>query len=85
MLYGSVAEAKETASSDIDLFILVGDDRQRSRVSGAIGDMQKLAIQRYGNVLSANVMTIGEFNNPSNRSLLAAVSRGIVVFDHENP
>ncbi len=85
VLFGSIAEGRETSSSDIDLFILVENDRQRSRVSGAIGDMQKLAIQRYGNVLSANVMTIKEFNDPSSKSFLSAISRGTVVFEHENP
>ncbi|MEW6723021.1 MAG: nucleotidyltransferase domain-containing protein [Candidatus Micrarchaeota archaeon] len=79
VLFGSVAEGNEKPSSDIDLFLLVADTSKQKFMSDLARDYNHYFVQRYGNNLSANILTEKDLTDPKNKKFLESVSRGIVI------
>lgn len=78
-LFGSVPEGRETPESDIDLLIVVKDEKGRLKIQNTISTLGETCLKVYGNSLSAHVFTLGETNKPQHRQLLEAVSKGILM------
>lgn len=81
VIYGSVAEGRELPNSDIDLFILVEDEKERKDVMSFLPSLSNNCLQSYGNKLSPNIFTCEDYSNPKNKKFLESVSRGITVFE----
>ena len=79
-LFGSVARGTERPDSDIDLFVEVGSDRDRSMIREKVADLWLHGARVYGNPISAIVLTTAERKKPSNPKLIADIIReGIPV------
>lgn len=79
VLFGSIPEGRETEESDIDLFLLVGIEKEKKQAlehAFKIADKYK---ERYGNPLSPHILTEREANAPGNRRLMENVNRGLVI------
>ena len=59
ILFGSVARKEEKPDSDIDLLIIV---KNRKPIQNLIYDKQKYFIEKYGNILQAQIFTKKQFN-----------------------
>lgn len=63
ILFGSVAQRKEKFNSDVDLLIVT---KNKSWTESAIAANQETFSKRFGNVLSAHIMTENEFKRKRN-------------------
>ncbi len=81
VIYGSIAEGRELPNSDIDLFVLVRDNRSRESLSSYFTTFSGLFITIFGNTLSLNIFTESDLKNPKNKKFVENVSKGIVVFE----
>lgn len=77
IVFGSIAESRETPGSDIDLFILINRDVKKNilQIVSKLGDE---FIRRYGNMLSARIHTVEEFKK-LNKNLVENINKGIKV------
>lgn len=76
-LFGSVAQHKERPGSDVDLFVLVANGREKQRVKNALHALNGRFLQLYGNPLSPYVLTVREFEHPANPFLMENIKKGI--------
>lgn len=77
VLFGSVAEGKETERSDIDVFILVKDSAHKKAALKQALSVSGRYEELYGNALSPVIMTGAETKR--NSKLLKNIERGIVI------
>jgi len=61
VLFGSMANATETMTSDLDLFVLVGQDEQKEQLQIEFDDLS-FDLQIYSTVLSPYILTVFEFH-----------------------
>lgn len=80
-LFGSVAEGRETPESDIDLLIVVANEKGKREIEGTISSLNETCLKLYGNPISAHVFTQKELKKPLHRKLLEAVSKGILLLE----
>jgi len=59
ILFGSIARKEERPNSDIDLLIIT---KNRRSIQNLIYDEQKYFIEKYGNVIMAQIFTRKQFN-----------------------
>lgn len=82
ILFGSVAEGRELPESDIDLFILVENEKDRMNVIWALDNsLNILCPRRYGNKLNPHIFTTKDMKNPRNKKFLENVMKGIRVIE----
>ena len=62
-LFGSIPRKKENPNSDIDILIISED---KSKITEAIAKNQEYISGRFGNVISAHIMTEQEFKKKKN-------------------
>lgn len=78
-VFGSLAEGRETPSSDIDLFVVIENEEARKPVLEKLTKLADICMQAYGNALSLTVMTIKETTSLKNQKLVEAARKGISV------
>ncbi len=83
ILFGSVAEGRELPESDIDLFVLIVSEKSRGSVQSAIGALNELCLQKYGNILSLYVLTPDEMKKQK-KFYESMLLKGVIVIDNEN-
>lgn len=81
IIFGSIAEGKELPNSDIDLFVLVENEKNRKDISRTIDNLDHTCLRRYGNNLSAHIFTIKDLDNPKNRKFSEYIKNGIMVIE----
>lgn len=81
ILFGSVAESRELPESDIDLFILVVNEKGREAAISAIDNLNIVCLKRYGNKLNAHIFTERDMKNPKHKKFLENVMKGIRVIE----
>ncbi len=81
ILFGSVAEGREIPESDIDLFILVENEKDREAALSAIDNLNIACLKRYGNKLNAHIFTERDMKNPKHKKFLENVMKGIRVIE----
>lgn len=80
IIFGSVAERREEAGSDIDLLVVTKNDDQKIMLSKLVEPLSQLCIVRYGNMLSSYIITEKESKLQPNSNILSdAESKGIVI------
>jgi len=80
IIFGSIANGSDLASSDIDLFILVASEADREEALRNITKLANLCISKYGNKLSPIIFTVADSKASKNKKLLEEISKGRVVF-----
>lgn len=83
IIYGSIAEGKDIPGSDIDLFILVEDEKERKDIVHALSSLNSECLNLYGNKISPSIFTVYEYRNPhaKNKTFLENVKKGIRVIE----
>lgn len=86
IIFGSVAEGRELSNSDIDLFILVEDEKTKKKIVSELPNMPRyfITLKKYGNKLSPLIMSKSEYHKSKNKKLLENIRKGIVVIENEN-
>jgi predicted nucleotidyltransferase len=80
VLYGSVAKGMEAPNSDIDLFILVGNEMNKKKVQNVVDDLSIKCLDAYGNRLEAYILTDKEWAQKKDLSVLHEVEKGIKIY-----
>lgn len=75
-LFGSVAIRKEMFNSDIDVLIISQD---KSKIKGIISKNQESFSKKFGNVISAHIMTESEFNSKRNTAFVRDILESYIL------
>lgn len=70
ILYGSVARGKEQPNSDIDLFILVNNEKNKELAAELVHKLNISLLPRYGNVISELIYSREEWKLKKNSKIL---------------
>lgn len=79
VLFGSVAKRKERPDSDIDLFVLVKGEAEKTIVEQALELLGILCLEKFGHPLSPYLRTRGEIKARRQLKLDAEIGSGIVL------
>ena len=86
ILYGSVTKGTEKHNSDIDLFILVKNEKDKEAIAEAIKALNYNLIPFYGNVISALIYSEREWKLKKEIEILKQIdTEGEVILDKEKP
>ncbi len=84
ILYGSVTKGTEKHNSDIDLFILVKNEKDKEAIAEAINTLNFSLIPFYGNVISALTYSQKEWHLKKEGEILKHIdTEGEVILDKE--
>ncbi len=81
ILFGSVAEGRELPESDIDLFILVENEKGRKNTLSSMDYQNNLFLQKYGNKLNMQIFTPDDMKSPKNKRFIENIMKGIRVIE----
>ncbi len=76
VLFGSIAQKKEELNSDIDLLIIT---QNKSEANEIIAKKQKLFIKKFGNVISAYIMTKNEFKRKRSTAFVKDLLKNYIL------
>ena len=77
-LFGSIAMKKERLDSDIDILVITQD---KSKINEIIAKNQEVFSKQFGNVVSAHIMTEGEFNRKRNTPLVKDILESHILIE----
>ena len=80
ILFGSVSNGAEEHNSNIDVFILVKNQKQKEAIAPSIEELSNKCLERYGNVLSPYILTEKELGQKRHVALLLEIKSGIQIF-----
>jgi len=80
VLFGSVATKKEKLNSDIDVLIIANE---KDKVNDIIAKKQEEFSRRFGNIISAYIMTENEFNNKKGTGLVKSILKNHIFVKGE--
>lgn len=79
ILYGSVAQGKSKANSDIDLYILAGSQKEADELTPHIDKLSNLCLSLYGNRLALYILTEAQLEEKKKLPLLKEIEKGIRI------
>lgn len=79
VLYGSVAKAMEKVDSDIDIFILVSNKKDKEKIEPAIEKTSNLCFEIYGNRLAPYILTEKELHSKKDLKIISEIDKGIQI------
>ena len=79
-IFGSVAAKKEKLNSDIDVLIITSD---KDKIADMIAKKQEEFSKKFGNVISAHIMTESEFSRKRNADLVKSILENHVLVKGE--
>ena len=79
-LFGSVSKGSENPNSDIDLFILVKNNKDKKMLEPFIEKLSALCFEIYGNRLAPYILTEEEMAKKSNLKIISEIKNGIQIF-----
>lgn len=80
VLFGSVAKGEEETDSDIDVFFLVKDSRDKEKVGSALEKLSNACLGTYGNRLSPYILSEQETKKKAKTKFLFEINKGIEIF-----
>jgi len=80
ILFGSITKGTESASSDIDIFILVKDIKSKEKLEPSIEKLSNICFEKYGNNLAPYVLTENEMKKKKNLKIISEINEGIQIF-----
>lgn len=83
ILFGSVADGSEKTNSDIDIFILVKEAKDKEKLNSFIEKLSNLCLEIYGNRLAPYVLTEAELRQNKSISIISEINKGIQIFPEE--
>ncbi len=79
ILYGSVAQEKSKANSDIDLYILVRSQKEAQELTPYIDKLSSLCLSLYGNRLAPYILTEAQLQEKKKLPLFKEIEKGIHI------
>jgi len=79
-LYGSVAEARESYNSDIDLLVVVKTEDDKQEIMRAGEGLRSSCLTLYGNSAEIVVMSEVEYERKRNSTFIKQVERGVMLY-----
>jgi len=79
ILYGSVAQGKSKANSDIDLYVLARTQKEAEELSATIDRLSSLCLSLYGNRLAPYILTEAQLQDKMKLPLLKEIEKGIRI------
>ena len=80
VLFGSVAKGEEKTDSDIDVFFLVKDSRDKEKLGSTLEKLSNACLETYGNRLSPYILTEQETKKKARQKFLSEINKGIKIF-----
>lgn len=80
IIYGSIATGKEKVNSDIDVFFMVKDKKDKKKFNSQIERLFNICLEKYGNRFSPYVLTEQEAKSKSRSKLISEIYNGIEIF-----
>jgi predicted nucleotidyltransferase len=80
VLFGSIAKGEEKMDSDIDVFFLVKNSRDKEKVGSALEKLSNICLETYGNKLSPYILTEQEAKKKARAKFLSEINNGIQIF-----
>ena len=80
VLFGSVAKGEEKTGSDIDIFFLVKDSRNKERLKFTLDKLSNICLETYGNRLSPYILSEQEAKKKTRQKFLSEINRGLEIF-----
>ena len=80
ILFGSVARGQENEHSDIDIFFLVGDEKDKARLESPLRLLSAACFEAYGNKVSPYVATEEEMRRKGDLRLFAEMEKGMQLY-----
>ena len=80
VLFGSVAEGAEKPNSDIDIFLLVKENKYREKLESVLDKLSNVCSEAYGNRLSPYILTEQEMKKKKSLRLISEIDKGIQIF-----
>jgi len=80
VLFGSVAKGAEKTGSDIDIFFLVKDNKNKEKLGFALEKLSNACLETYGNRLSPYILTEQETKKKAKQKFLSEINKGIQIF-----
>ena len=77
VLFGSVAKGEELPNSDIDLFILIENARDRKALEQCIEKLSMECLDVFGNRLAPYILTRRQYNEKKGLSVIAEIKQGV--------
>lgn len=80
VLFGSVAKGEEKTDSDIDVFFLVKDAKDKAKLESTLDKLYNNCLETYGNRLSPYILTEQETKKKARQKFLSEINKGIEIF-----
>ncbi len=80
ILFGSVSKGLEEHNSDIDVFVLVKNQKQKEAIAPSIEELSTKCLERFGNVLSPYILTENELRQKRHQKLLSEIKSGNQIY-----
>jgi len=80
ILFGSIAKSSEDVDSDIDLFILVGNIKDKEKIESEIEKLSNKCYDLYGNRLAPYILTEAELNKRKDLKVISEIEKGIQIY-----
>lgn len=80
VLFGSVAKGAEKTDSDIDIFFLVKNSKDKEKLGSALEKLSNVCLETYGNRLSPYVLTEQEAKKKARAKFLSEINNGVQIF-----
>ncbi|MCX5712099.1 MAG: nucleotidyltransferase domain-containing protein, partial [Candidatus Omnitrophica bacterium] len=79
ILFGSIAKGDEKTDSDIDIFFLVKDAKDKEKLEPSLEKLSNACLEIYGNRLSPYVLTAQEIKKQTRQKFLSEIDKGIEI------
>jgi len=80
ILFGSIAKGDEKTGSDVDIFFLVKDAKDKGKLEPALEKLSNACLEIYGNRLSPYALTAQEAKKQTRQKFLSEINKGIEIF-----
>lgn len=80
-VFGSVAKGEEKPESDIDLFVLIKENKHKKAAETIVDKLNETMIPQLGNAISSIIYSSGELRNKKNSELIKHIEKeGLSIF-----
>lgn len=80
VLFGSVAKGEEKTDSDIDIFFLIKNAKDKEKIESFLEKLSNACLEIYGNRLSPYILTEQESKRKIRQKFLSEINKGIQIF-----
>ena len=83
ILFGSLVNGSERPDSDIDIFILVRNEKDKQKLEVYLEKLSTMCLELYGNRLAPYILTEKEIKQRKKLKIISEVENGMQIFPEE--